>query len=265
MIIWCAYCQRFQGEVPPFERREVSHGLCRRCEPSAFEWTSEQEERIAYLADLNQRFWRAGRSRSAPDMETLAIEGFGADIRPIDMLFGFAGPLLATIGQRWAANILTACEEHQFTDACEALVNLIERHVSSASAPSAQAGGPTILLAAVEGNEHALGCRFAALGFESMGIRATVLEGGGTPQAIVDAALALGSSAVGLSISLSSQIPALRRLLDLFAGEPAFNAPILVGGAAVNSEMVLSSAAPGARLVSRPAFNESDAYSFAPV
>ncbi len=213
---------------------------------------------MRYLADLNRRFWAAGRKGAPLEMEALAVEGFAAGIRPLDMLFGFAGPQLVTVGRRWEANLLTVCEEHRFTEACEALVDLIERHIQAAALSAPAPNAPTILIAAVPGNMHMLGLRFASLGFESMGVRTTVLGYGFSPQAIVDAALSERCTAVGLSISMPSQTPALRVLLDAFARPPAFTGPILVGGAAVNAGLVPAAAALGARVVPHLRFDAAE-------
>lgn len=169
MIKWCAFCQRFQGEIPPFERLDVTHGLCDRCAKTASSFTSEQEQRILKLGEFSRRFWKAGREQNIAELSNLIEEALREGIRPIDLLYGLAAPALGKIGDLWAKNEITVQEEHQFTKTCETFIDLIAQHIHKDLTPSG------ILLANVPGNEHYLGLRFTQLGLMSIGLASEIM------------------------------------------------------------------------------------------
>lgn len=271
MIRWCAYCQQFQGEIPPFERWEVSHGICDRCLPGMLGekgevagWTAEQESRIKFLGDINNRFWLAGQQGDSAQMEELVREGLGESIRPIDMLFGWAGPALVRVGELWACNELTVRDEHCFTESVEVFIDIISRHESQTRGLTI-ADDHRVLLTNVQGNEHTMGLRFVRLGLAHMGLKGIILPPGLPASAIVEQALSLNLSVVGLSISMPSQTGALRAILDAFLAEPAFEGRILIGGAAINAEAVCIDLSPNVQFIARLGFNEDGRALFLPL
>lgn len=253
MIHWCAFCQTFQGETPPFERKDVSHGLCVSCAKTGIDWSDEQEARVRGLADLNRRFWAAGLVGDPDAMIALAEEAVREGIRPIDLLFGLAGPLLVKVGDLWESGELTVAEEHRFTFACEAVIRLVSRHVKTPVA-----SGGSVLLSTIEGNEHTLGLRFAQLGLASIGIASTWVTQELPPRGIVELALSGGHSVVGLSISMADQVSSLQRTLEAFGSETSFKGRILVGGAGVTEELASRFPAENTRFLVRPRFREDE-------
>jgi methanogenic corrinoid protein MtbC1 len=256
MIHWCAYCQQYQGETPPFESLEVSHGMCEKCAPKGLDWTPEQENRIKYLADLNRRFWKAGSTSRTDELEELANEGIREGIRPIDLLFGLAGPSLVNVGRLWECNSLTVAEEHRFTRSCETFIELISAHIRG-NGPHAHTTG-SILLTGVYGNQHDLGVRFAMLGLASMGLKAETLLPAVPAKELIKRVLAGGHKIVGISVALAIQLRILRSTLEAVAAEPAFRGKILVCGRAVNEGAFSSAELPNATLLTGLTFNEVD-------
>jgi methanogenic corrinoid protein MtbC1 len=256
MIHWCAYCQQYQGETPPFESMEVSHGMCEKCAPIGLDWTPEQENRIKHLADLNRRFWKAGSTGRVDQLEELANEGIREGIRPIDLLFGLAGPSLVNVGRLWESNSLTVAEEHRFTRSCETFIELISARIRGTAPQSPASGG--ILLTSVYGNEHDLGVRFALLGLAGMGLKAETLLPAVPPKELVERVLAGGHTIVGISVALAIQLRILRATLEAFAAEPAFHGKIIVCGRAVNDGAFSAAELPNATLLPGVTFTEAD-------
>ena len=52
MIRWCAYCQKYIGEVEPFDRFEISHGICRRCVASGLFTEKDPVQQIRPVVEM---------------------------------------------------------------------------------------------------------------------------------------------------------------------------------------------------------------------
>lgn len=259
MIVWCAYCQTFQGEVPPYSQSTVSHGMCEPCSRSNMEWSDEEAARIQSLAALHRRFWQAGRNGDAEALEALAERGIRAGVRPLDMLFGFAAPALTKVGELWANNELTIEDEHRFTRSCESLATLVERQASvdAAHAELESDVEGSVLLARVEGNTHTLGIRFARLGLMSLGIRSHVLVEDATAERLLEQVLIGKHPVVGLSVALPCQAKALQRAIDTLLGDARFKGRIVVAGGVINEGLTLPVDSSRVHFLVRTKFDET--------
>ncbi len=264
MIVWCAYCQTFQGEAPPYSKMTLTHGMCATCSKSGLEWTEEESERIQTLAGLHRKFWKAGRDGDPDRIKDLAERGIQAGVRPIDLLFGFAAPALAKVGEMWANNTLTFEDEHRFTRSCEYLATLVAQQAGLASPDQDLQPGEdgSVLLASVQGSKHTLGPRFASLGLMSLGIRSHVLLHDTLPEALLEHALVGNHLVVGLSVALFTQAAALQLTVDTFLLDPRFEGRIVVAGGAVNEGLRLPVESPRLHFLDRPRFDEEVAALF---
>jgi methanogenic corrinoid protein MtbC1 len=255
VIIWCAYCQQFLGEAAPFENKDFSHGICPSCAKRGLDLTEEQESKMNSLVKLNHRFWEAGRIGNLEEMGRLAKEGIAAGIRPIDMLFGFAGPSLVRVGELWSKNTLTVADEHRFTQTCDAFIDLIGQHIATQLGVAAES--QRVLLVNIEGNQHVLGLRFVSLGLAGIGIRFKILLHATLTEAI-KTAVTENYQVVGFTIGLPDQVASLKKALNAFLAAPDFLGQILVGGAAVNSGLSTPVQSDRVHLITRPIFNREE-------
>lgn len=258
MINWCAYCQKFLGEGPPLEDRSFSHGMCSACETVGLSLSEEQSNRLKYLVGLNHRFWAAGQVENHEEMIRLAEEGMSQGIRPIDILFGFAGPLLYKVGELWAKNKITELDEQRFTRSCETLIQLVSDRILQNRNPTLVNSADTVLLTNVEGNIHTLGLHFSRIGLASLGISAKIVLPSLTPEALVDLAIHENFQVIGLSVAQASQSIDLEKTLLGFKNKTAFKGRINVGGAAVSQNLITSSANPNVHFLPSPSFDESE-------
>ena len=254
MIKWCSYCQQFQGEEPPFETVQFTHGMCDRCYAQGLGKLAEKQETTQQLAGLARRLWSVASEGRGDLMPGLLDEAVAAGFRPIDILYGIAGPSLVEIGRLWETNRISVAEEHRFTASCEQLVNEVARHVTEAEGQR----DARILLAPVPGNRHTLGTRFVQIGLAGMGLTAERVDDPATPDALVARAVDGGYRAVGLSVSISTQTAELGACLAAFDAEPRFDGTLLVGGAAVNQGMVELAERSSLRVVVRPRFGSEE-------
>ncbi len=238
MIKWCAFCQRFQGQIPPFERMQLTHGLCPRCAKLGLHWSVEQERRIEYLGDLASKFWKAGVTRDIGELKNIIDDAVKNRIRPIDLLFGLAGPSLTKVGDLWAKNLLTIQEEHAFTKTCERFIEMIRNRVQlnpRTSRDSEENSSPRILLATIPGNEHTLGLRFTQLGLLSIGLTCEIMDDAHSIEEILERAKKIHATTVGFSISMVEQMPMLLEAMKRF-GHSDLNVKILLAGGRAISE-----------------------------
>jgi methanogenic corrinoid protein MtbC1 len=125
-----------------------------------------------------------------------------------------AAPLLVELGEAWEGGAIEVQQEHLATEILQS-----QLHVMFAAYEGS--AGPTIVLATLPREYHALGLQLVGLYLAACGAVPRIL-GADTPTAqIAKAAKALNAAAVGLSISLaassvaaSNHLEALMRVLD---------------------------------------------------
>lgn len=253
MIQWCAYCQRFQGEMAPYEINDLSHGLCKECSLIGLDWTPEQEKRINKLRSFNEQFWAAGMHGNIAGLDQLVQEALSDGIRPFDMLLGFAAPALVKVGKQWEKGRMSVEEEHHFTGTCDVFFQLILQNLPKEENNK----HPQILLANIEGNEHNLGIRFLQLGLADIGLISVVMRSEVSTNEIVAEAVAMDARVLGLSVAFSSQLPALLATrLELSKALPACR--IVVGGWAIKSGQIQRSDLPEDLFMMTPTFSLAD-------
>jgi methanogenic corrinoid protein MtbC1 len=257
MIKWCAYCQRYQGESPPYEDMRTSHGICPSCAKLGLDPPPGLEARMNDLTDLQHRFWRAGAEGRTDQLEMLAGEAVDQGVRPIDLIFGFAGPALHHVGHLWQTKKLTVADEHRFTAACESFLDIVLARYPSFF-PKLFSVSPA-LLTCVQNNEHTLGVRFALIGLASIGVGAKTLLPGLAPDQLVAHAISGHHPVVGLSVAVAAQQRELDATLDAFLAAPNFYGKIIVCGTAVDyGHISIAGRTNAVTLVPRPIFSESE-------
>jgi methanogenic corrinoid protein MtbC1 len=154
MIRWCAYCQRYQGEVAPFENYSVTHTLCESCEASG----AYLHEQPRTLERIQSFFTRVGRGGTGPGVTATEVvqEGAALGLDPIDLLLGIVQPVLRQIGARWERAEATIAEEHRISALC-AGVTLMLLESDPRLAELRHRRPPQVLLVAAEGNQHTIG------------------------------------------------------------------------------------------------------------
>ncbi len=159
------------------------------------------------LEDVTHYRLGALRARLAEAAETL---GPGPFVREV------AGPLLEEVGEAWACGAIDVRQEHLASEELSLRLGAL-----LAAAPS-DAEAPSVLLAALSGERHGLGLAMAAVDFGSRGVTPRVLGADTPPRQIVEAALALGVDAVGISLPTGTDVrvaaPALRWIADWLPG-----------------------------------------------
>jgi methylmalonyl-CoA mutase cobalamin-binding subunit len=139
-------------------------------------------------------------------------------------LAGCVGPLLVAVGRQWADGGLEIRHEHFLSGVLEDLLRTLRLRLETPQ------DGPTVLLATLSGESHALGLHMAALTASLAGMCPCILGTDSPNEEIVAAAGDCGATAVAISISLATGgVRTDRVLADLRASLPD-DVTLVVGG-----------------------------------
>jgi len=187
-----------------------------RREPSEFEQALLQGDRRRAEAVVEE--WRA-QGHSLLDIEVHLIQS-----------------ALYNIGQMWQENRVSVTQEHLATATAQTVMA-----DCFARSPLPPLKGRRVLLACVEGNEHAVGLRMISDAFELNGWEVQ-FAGANTPtRDLVEQVAAWRPHVVGLSIAFPHQLDAARDAIVSLRSRLGERCPkVIVGGAAVNQFTALA-------------------------
>jgi methanogenic corrinoid protein MtbC1 len=243
MLSWCSYCHQFQGEVPPFEQLDITHGVCTNCRIRGIDLSKSELEHAHKLRDIQRQLMEAG-----------GVEGFGAaerivdlavadQVRPIDILFGLIAPSLYLIGEEWRRDSITVGQEHRFTSFCEKVCELVSEKVMSETAKQLRNRRIEALVINADGKAIRI-IRIIALWLKSRGVEALALYPSPTPSDLINLLKQMQPTLLLISIALAEQCSSVIRLTELLESISIENRPkIIIGGYAVKSGMLAPSRA----------------------
>jgi methanogenic corrinoid protein MtbC1 len=224
MIRWCSYCQRFLGEVQPFDDPSFTHGICVPCE-QRLERGENVKEQTATVRSLFGRIMdgaRAGDEHGcASILEEARAMGLGTD----SILVGLLEPALYQAGIEWQGGQLSVASEHRLTSWCDRAFSMLE--------PGPRSSGPLdLLILQAPGNRHTLGPRFAAQVLRARGLSVEAVVPDLPLNEIVTVARELHPRFIGLSCALPSAVPPAVDLITRLRGqlEPGLCCRYVLGG-----------------------------------
>ena len=160
MLIWCSYCQQFQGEIPPYEKFAITHGLCPACVDTGLDLTERDLAHIRTLKGIQGRLMEAGLCADLKAAEQIVRCAADANVRGTDMM----APILFEIGENWKRGVATVANEHRFTGFCEGVFELVSARVKTAEPGGARkAEQAEFVLVNASGNRHTLAIRILEL------------------------------------------------------------------------------------------------------
>ncbi len=137
-----------------------------------------------------------------------------ARLGPVAYLNDAITPLVRAVGEEWAEGRLEIRHEHFLSERIADLLRTLRLPFEE------RADGPSMILATLPGETHALGLQMAALAMASAGRRVLYLGTEVPPEQVAALAVERGASAVALSVSvagrgsrMTGQIQKLRRKL----------------------------------------------------
>jgi methanogenic corrinoid protein MtbC1 len=143
-----------------------------------------------------------------------------------DLYFRVLQPALEELGRMWLLGEINVAEEH-FATTTTRLV-MAQLHTREVCRP---ANGKTLVAASVSGNQHDLGIQVVADLFEMDGWRVIQLGSNVPADDLAQAVEFYDADLVALSVSLSTQLPALEETVAAIrASQRGTTVKILVGG-----------------------------------
>lgn len=226
MISWCSYCQTYQGELPPWHRWELSHGVCPACLAADVPHDPARSKAVAAVADFFAELRRGAREARGTSAEVLS-RARALGVRPLELLLGLLQPALCDLGQAWEAGEVSIATEHRFSSLVEEVAAELLAEARRRQPPPRP---PEFLLLAADGNFHSLGLRLAELFLLSHGRTVTTVFPGLPEPEVAALARTLRPRFLGLSVSLPSQLAAVRAVSAALGAAPGPDAPRLVLG-----------------------------------
>jgi methanogenic corrinoid protein MtbC1 len=139
-------------------------------------------------------------------------------------------PALYGIGEKWQANQVSVAQEHLAT----AIAQSVMTSCLLLSPPPVPVG-KRVLLACVEGNQHALGLRMVADAFQLGGWQVQYLGANVPTVSLVQQTVSWGADLVALSVSLPQQLRFVRDVVAAFKDKLGSTRPaVIVGGLTIN-------------------------------
>lgn len=226
MIVWCSYCQKLIGEVPPLTSFDVSHGMCARC----YARVEAGEDLIEEHTEAIQLFRALFRAASVGDPSTcaaLAKRAAEAGLGAREILVGLLQPALVEIGRKWESGEMSIADEHRFTAWCRTMMALLDRP------PAPPPEEPLdILIVQAPGNRHEIGAQMAAHLLLAEGIAADAVVPDLPVGEIATLLRERKPAWLGISCSLPGMVEDARRLgEELVAG--GFRGRVMLGGQAL--------------------------------
>lgn len=202
MFRWCTACRHLIGEAEPLDDYAFVYELCGSCARAGAEPSAPRAGEL--LSRLAQLCEAGARSRCEP----FVAEALRAGLSPTDVMLGLVQPTLYDVGRRWERGELRVSDEHRVTALCLRVMELLPPE----DEPRPPAGGPDVLLAPVNGNDHYLGVRLLGRLAHDEGCRCLAVYPGVPDEEIAELAWHRKSALVGLSVAMPDAIPAAARL-----------------------------------------------------
>jgi hypothetical protein len=245
---WCSYCQKFQGETPPFGDLSITHVLCLECESAHSDvFAADVIRHGVFLREIFRSLFKAGRKNDFGSAERLVERAIAANCRPVDILIGIVAPMLYKIGEEWKSGAITVEDEHKFTAFSERVIDLIDSRLHCSSSPR-RGDTPVYFLMNAPGNTHSLAIRILALWLESLRICAPITIEHGDLERLARNISEIAPKRLLISMALPEQLDGVAAISALVGRLPKTVRPsVLVGGYAIKAGFVTF--IPGADLV----------------
>ncbi|HBE87754.1 MAG TPA: hypothetical protein DDW67_01240 [Elusimicrobia bacterium] len=236
MLRWCAWCQKFLGEVPPLNVYHVSHGVCPDCAIKAGDM-DENDKLIDKNKGIKLFFkdiFQAVLRREFIKARELTARAADLGIDDTSLVFGVLQPTLQNIGLMWETGLIDVGQEHAYTDIVGQTLELL-----SAKSPHAedyrQSARPDIILACVNGNYHSVGIRMLEYYLAINKVPSYVIAPGVPAAELAATAAKLKPGFIGFSIAISFQSMELTNIKKALDAYPAPAPKVYVGGGPIKA------------------------------
>jgi methanogenic corrinoid protein MtbC1 len=148
----------------------------------------------------------------------------------VDIEMNVIQPALYEIGNKWQLNQISVAQEHLATAITQSVMT-----VGLLRSPVPPMNGKRVLLACVQGNNHAVGARMVCDAFQLAGWEVQFLGADTPTSALVGHAAEWKPDLIGLSVSFPQQLPAAKDVIARLRERlRSLRPPVLLGGLAIN-------------------------------
>ena len=210
--------------------------------PEASSSSSEHsEEQAEFLTAL-----LSGRRNEALSVVNHWLDDGGS---LVDLEQNVITPSLYQIGRKWQLNQVTVAQEHMAT----AIVQSVMTAGLLRSSPPSMIG-KSVLLACVEGNNHAIGLNMVSDAFQLDGWDIQYLGANMPTSSLVEQIIACKPDLVGLSVSFPQQLRFVNIIIDQMNARLGDERPrVIIGGLAINQFAQLADAVAADAFISNAA------------
>jgi methanogenic corrinoid protein MtbC1 len=139
------------------------------------------------------------------------------------------GPAMYELGRLWEEGVITVADEHLATALTHRVLAALRPPELLEQPFQVRSGQPRALLAAVQGEQHALGLRMAADLLEDRGCQVAYLGADVPTEAVLQAIHTLSPDLLGLSATMPESARHLEDIVELVREEHP-ELPLLLGG-----------------------------------
>ena len=207
------------------------------------------------LAGLDRRIYDAVINGDKDGISSLVREALVQGRPPAGLLDDCLIPAINEVGRRFGAGVYFLPQLMLSASAMKAAFDILKPEMSKAKlagdgrpgGSASPAGSPgsdtsagsdtkgTVVLATVEGDIHDIGKNIVAVMLENYGFTVVDLGRDVKAETILEEARKVGADLVCLSALMTTTMPKMKEVIDLFSRE-GFDCPVLVGGAATTRE-----------------------------
>ncbi|MBY6277432.1 homocysteine S-methyltransferase family protein [Symbiobacterium thermophilum] len=184
----------------------------------------------ADLADeLGRRLYDAILEGDREAIVPLVEQGLAEGRDPMDMLNRQLIPAIEEVGRLFGEGIYFLPQLMLSAQAMKKAFARLKPEIQKAKVGQTEIG--TVVLATVQGDIHDIGKNIVAVLLENYGFRVVDLGRDVKNEVVLEEARKVGADMVGLSALMTTTMPQMKRVIELFARE-GFDCPVIVGGAA---------------------------------
>jgi MerR family transcriptional regulator, light-induced transcriptional regulator len=182
-------------------------------------------------ARLARAYLEALRAADAAGAYKIASRGLAGGMSLAGLYQGVVAPAMHELGRLWEKGAITVADEHLATALTHRVLAALRPPVFVDQGFEPDSDKPRAMLAAVQGEQHALGLRMAADLLEDVGYQTIYLGADVPSQALLQAVETLSPDLLALSATMPESAGKLEEVVSLVRGEyPRMR--LLVGGQA---------------------------------
>ncbi|WP_374712731.1 homocysteine S-methyltransferase family protein [Symbiobacterium terraclitae] len=178
---------------------------------------------------LGRRLYEAVLEGDRDAILPLVEQGLAEGRDPMAMLNQHLIPAIEEVGRLFGEGIYFLPQLMLSAQAMKRAFSRLKPEIQKAKVGQAEIG--TVVLATVQGDIHDIGKNIVAVLLENYGFRVIDLGRDVKNEVVLEEARKAGADIVGLSALMTTTMPQMKRVIELFARE-GFDCPVLIGGAA---------------------------------